>query len=97
MLFGISVGADKKRTQARAESRNVGTSKIARRRAAQGEPEEHAPGRAEFDAYRTDVETRGCGSLEGRSGTFRRDLGDAEHAEIALAERIYRVRLSELG
>jgi hypothetical protein len=34
---------------------------------------------------------------QGRDGTFRRDLGDAEHAEIALAERIYRVRHSELG
>jgi hypothetical protein len=34
---------------------------------------------------------------KGRSGTFRRDLGDGEHAEITLAERIYRVRLSELG
>jgi hypothetical protein len=34
---------------------------------------------------------------QGRGGTFRRDVGDGEHAEIALAERIYRVRLSELG
>jgi hypothetical protein len=32
----------------------------------------------------------------GRDGTFRRDVGDGENAEIALAERIYRVRLSEL-
>jgi len=32
-----------------------------------------------------------------RGGTFRRDVGDGEHAEIALVERIYRVRLSELG
>ena len=34
---------------------------------------------------------------KGRGGTFRRDVGDGEHAEIALAERIYRVRVSELG
>jgi hypothetical protein len=34
---------------------------------------------------------------KGRRGTVRRDLGDAEHTEIALAERIYRMRLSELG
>jgi hypothetical protein len=34
---------------------------------------------------------------KGRGGTFGRDVGDGEHAEIALAERIYRVRLSELG
>jgi hypothetical protein len=34
---------------------------------------------------------------QGRGGTFRRDVGDGEHAEIALDERIYRVRLSELG
>ena len=33
----------------------------------------------------------------GRDGTFRRDVGDGEHAEIALAERVYRVRLCELG
>ena len=33
---------------------------------------------------------------KGRSG-FRRDIGDGEHAEITLAERLYRVRLSELG
>jgi hypothetical protein len=33
----------------------------------------------------------------GRAGTFRRDVGDGEHAEITLAERIYRVRLSELA
>jgi hypothetical protein len=32
-----------------------------------------------------------------RGGAFRRDVGDSEHAEIALADRIYRVRLSELG
>jgi len=32
-----------------------------------------------------------------RGGTFRRDIGDGEHAEIALADRIYRVRVSELG
>jgi len=34
---------------------------------------------------------------KGRGGTFRRDFGDGEHAEIALADRIYRVRVSELG
>jgi len=34
---------------------------------------------------------------KGRSGTFRRDVGDGEHVEIVLADRIYRVRLSELG
>jgi len=34
---------------------------------------------------------------KGRGGTFRRDVGDGEHAEFALAERIYRVPLSELG
>jgi hypothetical protein len=33
----------------------------------------------------------------GRVGTFSRDVGDGEHAEITLAERIYRVRRSELG
>ena len=40
-----------------------------------------------------------CGDAvrwNGRGGAFRRDVGDGEHAEITLAERIYRVRLSEL-
>jgi hypothetical protein len=34
---------------------------------------------------------------KGRDGTFRRDTGDGEHVEITLAERVYRVRLNELG
>ena len=33
---------------------------------------------------------------KGRGGTFRRDVGEGEHVEIVLADRIYRVRLSEL-
>lgn len=33
----------------------------------------------------------------GRNGAFNRDVGDGEHAEITLAGRVYRVRLSELG
>ena len=32
-----------------------------------------------------------------RDGMFRRDVGDGEHVEIVLADRIYRVPLSELG
>lgn len=32
-----------------------------------------------------------------RAGTFRRDLGDGEHAEITIGERVYRVRTSELS
>ena len=28
---------------------------------------------------------------------FRRDAGDGEHAEIAIGERVYRVRTSELA
>jgi len=34
---------------------------------------------------------------QGRVGTFRRDVGDGEHAEVAIGERVYRVRTSELG
>jgi hypothetical protein len=34
---------------------------------------------------------------KGRAGIFRRDVGDGEHAEIVIAERVYRVRTSELG
>jgi hypothetical protein len=30
-------------------------------------------------------------------GKFRRDVADGEHAEITLGERVYRVRLEELG
>jgi hypothetical protein len=32
-----------------------------------------------------------------RTGTFRRDVGDGEHAEITLGERVYRVRIAELA
>jgi hypothetical protein len=34
---------------------------------------------------------------KGRAAVFRRDVGDGEHAEIVIAERVYRVRTSELG
>jgi hypothetical protein len=34
---------------------------------------------------------------KGKPGVFRRDIGDGEHAEIVIAERVYRVRTSELG
>jgi hypothetical protein len=33
----------------------------------------------------------------GRTGIFRRNVCDGEHAEIVIAERVYRVRISELG
>ena len=32
-----------------------------------------------------------------RQGVFRRETGDGEHSEIVIAERIYRVKTSELG
>jgi len=31
-----------------------------------------------------------------RAGTYRRDVGDEEHVEIGIAERVYRVRRGEL-
>jgi hypothetical protein len=31
-----------------------------------------------------------------RVGTFRRDLGDGEHAEIVIEQRVYLVRIGEL-
>jgi hypothetical protein len=34
---------------------------------------------------------------QGRAGIFRRDVGDGEHVEIAIAERVYRVRTTELA
>lgn len=34
---------------------------------------------------------------QGRAGVFRREVGDGEHAEIQLGERIYRVRIKELA
>jgi hypothetical protein len=34
---------------------------------------------------------------KGRAGVFRRDVGDGEHAEVVIDERVYRVRTSELG
>jgi hypothetical protein len=34
---------------------------------------------------------------KGRQGVFRRDVGDGEHSEIAIGDRVYRARTSELG
>ena len=34
---------------------------------------------------------------QGRVGVFRRDLGDGEHAEVLIGDRVYRVRVSELS
>ncbi len=34
---------------------------------------------------------------QGRAGIYRRDVGDGEHAEITIGERIYRVKTKELG
>jgi hypothetical protein len=36
-------------------------------------------------------------SWQGRAGIFRRDVGDGEYAEIVIAERVYRVRITELA
>ena len=33
---------------------------------------------------------------QGRAGVFRRDVGDGEHSEIVIAERVYRVRSLEI-
>jgi hypothetical protein len=32
-----------------------------------------------------------------RAAVFRRDLGDGEHAEVLIGDRVYRVRLRELA
>jgi len=34
---------------------------------------------------------------KGRPGTFRRDVGDGEHAEIEIEGRVYRTRTAELS
>jgi len=34
---------------------------------------------------------------QGRMGTFRRDVGDGEHVEVTIGERVYRVKSAELG
>jgi len=34
---------------------------------------------------------------QGRDGIFQRDVGDGEHAEIVIANRVYRVRITELA
>jgi len=36
-------------------------------------------------------------SWQGRAGIFRRDIGDGGHAEIIIAERVYRVPIRELA
>ena len=33
---------------------------------------------------------------KGRDAVFRRDVGDAEHAEIVIGERVYRVQTQDL-
>jgi hypothetical protein len=33
----------------------------------------------------------------GKTGTYRRDVGDGEHSEITIGERVYRVRTSEIA
>src|ERR1051325_8150294 len=33
---------------------------------------------------------------QGRAGVFRRDVGDGEHAEVVIADRVSRVRSREL-
>jgi hypothetical protein len=32
-----------------------------------------------------------------RDGIFRRDIGDGEHAEVAIGERVYRIKIGELA
>ena len=32
-----------------------------------------------------------------RRGVFKRDVGDGEHSEVVIAERVYRVATRELG
>jgi hypothetical protein len=34
---------------------------------------------------------------KGRAGVFQRNVGDGEHAEIVIGERVYRVQAHELG
>jgi hypothetical protein len=34
---------------------------------------------------------------QGRVGVFHRDVGDGEHVEIKIGERVYRVRAKELA
>jgi hypothetical protein len=34
---------------------------------------------------------------QGRAAVYRRDVGDGEHAEIVIGERVYRVRSKELA
>ena len=33
---------------------------------------------------------------KGRTGIFRRDVGDGEHAEVVIDGRVYRIRIEEL-
>jgi hypothetical protein len=96
-VIGISVSPKGRGGKPSGEAANDGTGEITGWRAAQGEPEKHTPRQSDFCAHPSEVEIRRPGAMERPRGTFHRDVGDGEHAEIALAERIYRVRLSELG
>jgi transposase len=41
--------------------------------------------------------TRIVSRIKATGGSIRRDLGDGEHAEIVIAERVYQVRIKELA
>jgi hypothetical protein len=74
----------------------VGTSEIARQRATQGEPAKLTPCRSEPNSAAPNWKPDDVVRRKGRGVTFRRDVGRGEQVEIALAGRIYRVRLSQL-
>src|SRR5437868_2735624 len=73
-----------------------GRARLAGRRAAQGEPRSARlkPVTSRITpVWRVGDRVR----WQGRDGVFRREIGDTEHAEISIGERVYRVRVKELG
>ena len=76
------------------ESKHVRQTEIARRRASQRNTRRATSGAARiaFPIWRLGDNVR----WKGRAGLFRRDVGDGEHSEIMLGERVYRVRTNEI-
>jgi hypothetical protein len=64
-----------------------------RRKASQRKARRSPPPVAEIKVFRRAGEPV---KWQGRSGLFRRDVGDNEHSEIAIGEGVYRVRTKEL-
>jgi hypothetical protein len=77
--------------------RGVRPSQIAGWRTKEGQSAQHAARWPDPDPDRPAWQPGSPVRWRGRAGTYRRDVGDGEHAEIVIGERVYRVQVHELG